>query len=124
MRKLGALEAEVMKCLWSSPSPLSVRQVVDQLAADTPRAYTTVMTVLENLLRKGLVAREKHGRAFSYSPTVSREQHTAALMGGVLSDSQDRGATLMHFVGQMTPDEVAQLQQALERLNESGEAAR
>ena len=119
MRNLGALEAEVMKCLWVSGEPLSVRQVVDRLAEDTPRAYTTVMTVLENLHRKGLVDREKHGRAFSYSPTVTREQHTAELMGGVLSGSHDRGATLLHFVGQMTPDEVAQLQAALQRLNES-----
>lgn len=120
MRSLGALEGEIMRCLWSASSPRSVREVMDELQRDKPLAYTTVMTVLENLHRKGFVRREKQGRAFHYTATVTREQHTAELMGGVLAGTDDPGAALLHFVQRMSPDEQAELRAALERLGESG----
>lgn len=118
MKQLGQLEAEVMELLWSSPSELSVHGVRDNLAR--PLAYTTVMTVLDNLHTKNLVGREKRGRAFVYFPTRSHEEHTADLLGNVLESSSDRGAALMHFVGRLTPDEVAQLQAALTQADPAG----
>ena len=113
-----------MRRLWAASAAVSVRDVLQELNQgdrDKPLAYTTVMTVLENLLRKGFVRREKDGRAFRYTATMSREQHTAELMDGVLAGTADRGAALMHFVERMSPEEVAELREALGRLAQTGE---
>ena len=123
MRNLGPLEAEVMGCLWSASGAVSVRDVLRELNRDRGNkalAYTTVMTVLENLHRKGFLGRDKDGRAFRYTPTMSREQHTAELMDGVLAGTTDRGAALLRFVERMSPGELAELREALERLERPG----
>ncbi len=72
-RELPQLELECMRVLWRE-APASVRQVQGELAAQGLRlAYTTVLTLLDRLARKQAVSREKHGRAFLYSPRISRE---------------------------------------------------
>ncbi len=114
MRPLGQLEATVMERLWASERSVAVRGVLVDLQKERAIAYTTVMTVLDNLHRKGMVTREKAGRAYRYRPAYTREEHTAALMEQVLAGSGDRGAALMHFVEQMPPDEIRRLRQALE----------
>lgn len=113
MRQLGQLESVVMARLWESGGAVSVRDVVEDLRRDRTIAYTTVMTVLDNLRRKGLVSRTKEGRAYLYQARSTREEHTAALMEEVLASSEDRQATLLHFVGQIPPDEVARLREVL-----------
>lgn len=110
-----------MRLLWSWDRLVSVRDVLEELQGDRQLAYTTVMTVLDNLRRKGFVTREKHGRAYRYRPTSTREQHTAAVMGEVLADSGDRNATLLRFVEQMPADEVGRLREALESIEDSAE---
>lgn len=101
MRQLGELEAAVMDRLWSWNRPTRVREVLDDLRAERDLAYTTVMTVMDNLHRKGLLARERDGRAYRYRPTASREEHTAALMEQTLAAGGDRGAVLLRFVRRM-----------------------
>lgn len=118
MRQLGQLEAAVMAELWASNEPLSVRAVLDRLQTGRELAYTTVMTVLENLRCKGLIDRIKAGRAFDYRPLLSREEHTATLMQEVLAGSSDRRATLLRFAEQITPEELASLRAALESLGD------
>ena len=113
MRKLGDLEALVMEQLWSSDGPLSVRQVLEALPDGRTRAYTTVMTVLDNLFQKGFVERERSGRAYLYWATQGRAAHTARAMEDALASGGDRGAALMHFVEQLTPEESAQLRALL-----------
>ena len=114
MRQMGQLETAVMERLWSYDDGVVVREVLEDMQKDRTIAYTTVMTVLDNLHRKGMVRREKDGRAYRYWPAYTREQHTAALMENALAASGDRGAALMHFVEQMPPDEVSDLRRALE----------
>lgn len=116
VRSLGSLEAQVMDVLWSQPSAAhTVREVLDALRGSGPKehAYTTVMTVLENLCRKELVSRHKHGRSFQYEATTSREQHTAELLDGILSTATDTRATLMRFVESMSEAEIEDLTKAL-----------
>lgn len=117
MRPLGELEAVVMERLWAAPAPVSVREVLDQLAPERPLAYTTVMTVLDHLHAKGYATRAKRGRAYRYSAASTRDEHTADLLEQALASSTDRGAALVRFVGKMTPDEVAQLRAALTDLD-------
>ena len=113
-RPLGTLEQSVMDRLWSWSKPVAVREVVEDLRRDRMLAYTTVMTVMDNLYRKGVLSREKVGRAYVYRPAVTREQFTAVLMGDVLAGSANTTATLLHFLEQMPPAEVASLREALD----------
>jgi predicted transcriptional regulator len=113
VRQLGQLEAVIMERLWSYGRPVPVREVLEDLQRDRTIAYTTVMTVMDNLHRKGFLIREMVGRAYRYQPAQTREQHNAAVMGQVLAGSSDRAATLLHFLEQMPPEEVAQLRKAL-----------
>jgi predicted transcriptional regulator len=75
--------------------------MVDDLRKDRQIAYTTVMTVMENLYRKGWLRRHRDGRAWRYEPTGSRSGYTAALMSDALAASTDRRTALAHFVLQM-----------------------
>lgn len=113
VRQLGQLEAVVMQHVWSADGPVAVREVLEGLQRDRSIAYTTVMTVMDNLHRKGLLAREMEGRAYRYRPVKSREQHNAELMSEVLSASTDRSVTLMHFLEHMPAEDLARLRAAL-----------
>jgi predicted transcriptional regulator len=115
MRQFGELEAVIMDRLWEWGRPALVREMVDDLHRDRPLAYTTVMTVMENLYRKGWLRRERDGRAWRYEPTRSRSAYTAALMNDALGTSTDRRTALAHFVLQMSPHDVTLLQQALDQ---------
>lgn len=118
MKQLGQLEAVVMHRLWEWARPASVREVLDDLQRDRKIAYTTVMTVLDNLYGKGLVSREMDGRAYRYTAAMSRETHAAGLLEDVLAQSPDRGATLLSFVGQLSEHDQVQLRAALSQLDE------
>lgn len=117
MRELGQLEATVMQRIWEWDRQVAVREVLDDLKKDRVIAYTTVMTVMDNLFRKGFLDRELQGRAYHYRPTRSREQHTAHYMEHVMSRGGDLDATLLHFVEQMPVEEVAKLRAVLDRID-------
>src|SRR6202034_2621277 len=106
MRQLGELEAVIMDRLWEWGRPALVREMVDALHDDRPLAYTTVMTVMENLYRKGWLRRERDGRAWRYEPTGSRSGYTAALMNEALESSVDRRRDLEHFAPPMRPHDT------------------
>ncbi|MGC3995315.1 MAG: BlaI/MecI/CopY family transcriptional regulator [Propionicimonas sp.] len=74
----GELELAVMDILWSHAGALSVRDVHDQISADRDLAYTTVMTVLDRLAKKGAVVRNLDGRAWLYRPARSKVAEVAA----------------------------------------------
>jgi predicted transcriptional regulator len=122
MRQFGELEAVIMDRLWERGRPALVREMVDDLRPGRPLAYTTVMTVMENLHRKGWLRRQKDGRAWRYEPTGSRSGYTAALMTDALGTSPDRRTALAHFVLQMSPHDAALLQQALDQARRPPEA--
>lgn len=69
---LGDLEHAVMDVLWARHTPTPVRDVHEELAQGREIAYTTVMTVLDRLAKKGVVARQLEGRAWLYEPARSR----------------------------------------------------
>ncbi|GLZ27855.1 penicillinase repressor [Lentzea sp. NBRC 105346] len=115
MRGLGELEAAVMDVLWHAGEPLRVRQVLERLDTGKALAYTTVMTVLDNLHRKNWVSRELDGKAYLYEPTLSRAEAAANALREVLSASGDPQAALMHFVQSGTREESELLRKALRR---------
>ena len=112
---LGDLERDVMTQLWNAGEPLTVRQVHESLSRDRELAYTTVMTVLDRLAKKGVVTQQKADRAYRYAPAQTREEMTAAVMLDALSASADRDAALAHFVGQLPPDALRAAIEATKR---------
>jgi len=125
MRRFGELEAVIMERLWERGRPALVREILDDLRGDRDLAYTTVMTVMDNLHRKGWLRRERDGRAWRYEPTGSRSGYTAALMNEALESSVDRRRALAHFALQMSPHDASVLRDALDqamREAETGEA--
>ena len=113
LRPFGELESAVMDRMWAANGPVSVREVLDDLRGDRALAYTTVMTVMDNLYRKGWLTREREGRAYLYLPSASREAHAARLMSKAFTEGGDPAATLVHFIEAMSPDEAAALRHAL-----------
>jgi len=109
MRLLGELESRIMQLLWRREEPATVRQVHDELARDRDVAYTTVMTVMERLWRKGHLTRTARGRAFAYAPVMSEAEYTAKLMHDLLVGTRDRGSALAHFVRGMRRSDEAEL---------------
>jgi predicted transcriptional regulator len=75
---LGPLEQRVLEHLWSCPAGASVRDV--QAALGDGHAYTTVMTTLDRLYKKGWLERRKDGRAFRYQARAGREAFAAGLL--------------------------------------------
>ncbi|GGM67116.1 BlaI/MecI/CopY family transcriptional regulator [Dactylosporangium sucinum] len=109
----GELEAALMELLWDRAEPTSVREALTELSWHRTLAYTTVMTVLDTLFRKGWLTREPDGRAYRYTPAVSRDQYVAQAMHDALVDSGNRAEALTQFVGRMTLDDAAALRAAL-----------
>jgi predicted transcriptional regulator len=113
MTRLGNLERAAMDVIWAAPGPLTARDVADALG-DRGLAYTTWLTVLGRLERKGLLERDKGGRAHTYVAPSSREDHIAVLMQQALGQAEDRTAALAHFARSVSPDEAEALRRALE----------
>jgi predicted transcriptional regulator len=113
---LGDLEAQVMRRIWVRGEPATVRDIVGDLRLERPIAYTTVMTVMDNLRKKGWLRREPDGRAYRYEPLISGEEYSAGLMRQALEASNDRPAVLMHFIGELSAEEADALQEAYQRL--------
>ena len=116
MPALGDLEAQVMRRIWVRGKPVTVRDIVGDLRRERPIAYTTVMTVMDNLRKKGWLRREPDGRAYRYEPLISGEEYSAGLMRQALEASADRPAVLMHFIGELSADEADALEEAYRRL--------
>ncbi|MBB2909376.1 putative transcriptional regulator [Streptosporangium becharense] len=114
---LGSLERAIMDVLWGCKEPLLVRQVQDMLndGAERPLAYTTVQTVAERLVRKGLLQRAPSRNAFRYTASHSRDEHVAGLMLDALAGSPDRAPVLSRFAERVDPDDALRLLHELAR---------
>jgi len=120
MRVLGELEVQVMARIWARHGPVTVRDIVGDLQRERRIAYTTVMTVMDNLRRKGWLRRHEDGRAYTYEPAISGEEYGAAVMRQALEASNDRAGTLMHFIGELSGEEASALGEAYRRLTGTG----
>lgn len=110
-RAMGALEAEVLGHLWAMGRPASPGEVLEAMGREL--AYSSVMTILVRLWRKGLVERERRGRAYVYSPLVSEAELTASRMRATLDRTGDREAALSRFVGTLDKREERVLRRVL-----------
>ncbi|MBT1258314.1 BlaI/MecI/CopY family transcriptional regulator [Rhodococcus erythropolis] len=112
---LGELETAVMQVMWETESALRVRDVMDLLTHTRPLAYTTVMTVLDNLHSKQMVTRELDGRAYRYRATRSREEQAVELLREVLRSSGNAEQVMLHFATSASAEESKILRRAARR---------
>jgi predicted transcriptional regulator len=117
MRGFGDLEAVIMTRVWDRDGPVTVRDLVDELQRERPIAYTTVMTTMDNLHRKGWLARVKDGKAYVYTATASRAEYSAGLMREAFDGGGDTEMVLSHFIGQMGGEESELLRAVVRRLS-------
>jgi predicted transcriptional regulator len=77
-------------------------------------AYTTAMTILVRLWKKGMVERRRAGRAFAYHPVLSRDEWAAERMHEFLDTAGDHTAALSHFVASLDTRQLGQLRRAVQ----------
>jgi len=115
VRGFGELEAVIMHRVWDHDSPITVRDLFDELRETRPIAYTTVMSTMDNLHRKGWLARERDGKAYRYTAVASREEYSARLMREALAEAADTEAVLSHFVAEMDGGQAEALRAVLDK---------
>lgn len=117
MLDLGTLEREVMTLVWREGES-SVHEILRSLG--DPKAYTTVMTTLDRLHKKGMLTRRKCGRAFLYTPRLSREEFERGLAGDVIDGLLNRAAgeaePLLACIVEAVGDHDRELLDELDRL--------
>ncbi|GAA5050229.1 BlaI/MecI/CopY family transcriptional regulator [Nocardia callitridis] len=118
MRDFGDLEAVIMDRVWDRDTEYTtVRDVFEQLCTERDIAYTTVMSTMDNLHRKGWLARERAGKAYRYWPTLTREEHSARRMLAALGSGGRSDLVFSYFVDRISAEESAGLRAALRRLS-------
>lgn len=114
----GALEAEVLGVLWGADDALTPAQVNAVLGEHL--AYTTVMTVLARLWKKGLADRARCGRGYAYRAVLTESQLATRRMTQTLEAVSDRASVLATFVGSLSKRDVRQLRRLLAELESKG----
>ena len=114
MPKSPFLENAIMDVLWDTDEWLTPSVVQDRLPEERSVEYTTVMTVLARLWKKGRLDRQKDGRAYAYRPVLSRSEHAARRMEEILETAGDRSTALARFTEQLSASERRKLKTFLE----------
>ncbi|GGY10613.1 hypothetical protein GCM10010324_66830 [Streptomyces hiroshimensis] len=102
-----------MTRVWDWNRPVTVREVLEDLQQERSIAYTTVMTVMDNLYQKGWLRREAEGRAYRYEAVSNRAAYSAALMNEAWSVSDNPAAALVAFFGMMSAEQREALRDAI-----------
>jgi predicted transcriptional regulator len=106
----GPLEIRVLEALWSRGGPACVRDIQPRFPGV---AYTTLMTTLDRLFRKGTLRREKSGRAFFYSPKASRQQLISQIAGSTFATLLPGDAAAVRPIMSLFVDTVGERDEAL-----------
>jgi predicted transcriptional regulator len=109
-RGVGELAGQVLGILQAAGEPLSPAAVRERLSGEL--AYTTVVTILSRLHAKGVLDRERIGRAYRYTPVADEPGLAARRMARVLAAEPDRAVVLARFVSGLSQED----EQALRRM--------
>ena len=106
----GPLEIRVLEALWARGGEACVRDLQPEFPGV---AYTTLMTTLDRLFRKGTLSRSKRGRAFFYTPKATHDQMMSDLAGSTFKTLLPGDASAMRPILSMFVDTVGQRDEAL-----------
>ena len=95
VHKFGELESAVIAVIWDAGGEVTtVRQVYESLSRDRDIAYTTVLSTMDNLHRKGWLTKERRGKLLYFAPTMTRAEYSAQLMRDAMCAGGDSGLVL------------------------------
>lgn len=115
VREWGELESQIMNFLWDSPEPLGAREIQHLFTDHTP-AYSTVMTTLTRLEKKGHVKRGGPSpRKTKFVAVRTNEEQTVDDMVSVLNQANDREAALLAFAGNLDERDFELLRRAFDK---------
>jgi predicted transcriptional regulator len=121
---LTQAELRLMKVLWTRGES-SVADLVAACADEAPLAYTSVLTTVRILEQKGYVTHRQEGRAFLYSPSVAEHEASRSEVRNVLQrffgNSRERLLLSLLGDGEITPDELRRLKEAIAQVPDEGE---
>ena len=121
---LGPLERAIMESLWDRGEvELTVRDVLES-PVGRKSAYTTVMTVLDRLWRKGFLARRKVGRAYAYRVRRTRDQHVGDMVAVILAGSRDRRTALLGFARSVDQQDLEELRKVIRQVERERRSSR
>ena len=108
----GELQGQVMAALWRL-SAGTVEQVREELPPRYQGAYNTIQTVLNRLVARGLLTREREGRGFVYKPKVTEAEYLSGSIRRTLAGASSgaRQAALANIIGGLRPDELSELEE-------------
>lgn len=117
---LGPLESEIMDLVWDM-GEANVRDVYKVLLSRREIAYTTVMTILGNLAAKGVLVRRQHGRAYVYTPAVSKDEFTRVRISEIVDHLLNRltEPAITYFaerIAEVDPAKLGELEETIARL--------
>src|SRR3972149_8688189 len=119
-RVLGDLERLVMDVLWNR-GEVAGREVLEDIVKERALAFTTILTVLDRLLKKGLIKRKKKGGIYVYAPSISRDdfvkQVSEEVLQGILDISASSAASsFVDILYRTSPDEMDRLSRQMEEM--------
>ena len=118
-RGAGELAGQVLGILHAAGEPMSPADVRERLGGEL--AYTTVVTILSRLHAKGVLERQRAGRAYRYTPVADEPGLAARRMASVLAAESDREAVLARFVSGLSDEDEQALRRMLEETGGAGE---
>ena len=114
-------ELAVLQVIWDQ-GPCTVREVMNVLNKQRPRAYTSVMSLMETMARKGLLNQKPRGRAFVYSSKISRKKALSGMVKDLLNRAFDGSASALvaHLLeqGKSSGEELDEIRQTLSEFAE------
>ena len=115
---VGELEAAVLEALWSADA-LATPEVYQRVGLPRGLAYTTILTVLQRLHRKGLVTRQEQGKAHVYSPAITHAQFAerrGQVLAGALVELGSAGVSaFLNEAGRLDPEVVNLIRRHLDQ---------
>ncbi len=110
---MGELETCLMRMVWTSACGLTPAEATDGLKGEV--AYTTALTVLTRLWRKGQLTRLREGKAHRYTATTTEAEWIAGKMRAALESASDQDLALTRFVSSLNETDAAALRLLLQR---------
>ncbi len=117
-RVLGHLEKSIMDVIWERDE-VTGREMFEEIGGEKPLAFTTVLTVMNRLLKKGLIKRVKRGKLFVYKASISRDdfvKHVSQeVLQGIFDISASSAATFfVDILYKTNPEEINRLSKLIE----------
>ncbi|MBE0429675.1 MAG: BlaI/MecI/CopY family transcriptional regulator [Thermoleophilia bacterium] len=117
---LTSVEAEIMRVVWDAAGPVTVRDVYEELRRRKKIAYTTTMTLMTKLAKKGFLNQDKSGTAYVYAANVTDAEVAGSMLDSI-AEKVLGGATapmISHILGskkELTPGQVSELKKLLRK---------